>query len=33
MIIATALEYHAKLMSVDGHFKNYPKLLGSLLDR
>lgn len=33
MIIATALEYHAKLMSVDGHFKNYPELLGSLLDR
>jgi PIN domain nuclease of toxin-antitoxin system len=32
MIIATALDYEAKLMSVDGHFKNYPELQGYLLD-
>ena len=32
MIIATALNYHAKLMSVDGHFKNYPELDGLLLN-
>jgi len=32
MIIGTALNYHAKLMSVDGHFKNYPELQGHLLD-
>jgi PIN domain nuclease of toxin-antitoxin system len=32
MIIATALNYHAKLMSVDNHFKNYPELQGCLLN-
>ena len=32
MIIATALNYHAKLMSVDSHFKNYPELHGHLLN-
>lgn len=33
MIIATALNYQAKLMSVDSHFKNYPELQGHLLNR
>jgi len=32
MIIATALNYHAKLMSADSHFKNYPELHGYLLN-
>jgi len=32
MIIATALNYHAKLMSVDSHFKNYPELREHLLN-
>ncbi|SJM93852.1 conserved hypothetical protein [Crenothrix polyspora] len=32
MIIATALHNQAKLMSVDGHFKNYPELHGHLID-
>ena len=32
MIIATALNNHAKLMSVDSHFKNYPELEGLLLN-
>ncbi|WP_411727250.1 type II toxin-antitoxin system VapC family toxin [Methyloglobulus sp.] len=32
MIIATALNYQAKLMSVDSHFKNYPELQGYLLN-
>jgi PIN domain nuclease of toxin-antitoxin system len=31
MIIATALNYQAKLMSVDSHFKNYPELREYLL--
>jgi PIN domain nuclease of toxin-antitoxin system len=32
MIIATTLSYQAKLMSVDGHFKNYPELQGHLIN-
>jgi PIN domain nuclease of toxin-antitoxin system len=32
MIIATALNYDAKLMSVDSHFKSYPELHGHLLN-
>jgi PIN domain nuclease of toxin-antitoxin system len=32
MIIATALDYEAKLMSVDGNFKKYPELQEYLLD-
>jgi PIN domain nuclease of toxin-antitoxin system len=31
LIIATALLYHAKLMSVDNYFKNYPELQEHLL--
>jgi PIN domain nuclease of toxin-antitoxin system len=31
IIIASALEYQAKLMSVDGHFKNYPELHDCLI--
>ncbi|MCX7088371.1 MAG: type II toxin-antitoxin system VapC family toxin [Methylococcales bacterium] len=31
MIIATALSYQAKLMSVDGCFKDYPELKGMLI--
>lgn len=32
MIIATAINYQAKLMSVDSHFINYPELQGFLLN-
>ena len=31
MIIATAINYQANLMSVDSHFRNYPELQGLLL--
>lgn len=31
MIMATALNYEAKLMSVDSHFIKYPELQGFLL--
>ena len=31
LIIATTLENNAKLISVDGHFKNYPELKQTLI--
>jgi PIN domain nuclease of toxin-antitoxin system len=32
IIITTALDYQAKLISADSHFKNYSELNGCLLD-